>query len=134
MKNLFFLVAILSLALSMINCKSKKETTNSSSNTTAKVDASVTKYDLIVSFISKGTGVDRDKYAAFVKYIESHPDKPVYERIAWGREGESDYCFNLSTLKKANRSNFITEIKNQMKGSNMVFITENAECTHQKRN
>ena len=132
MKNVILLSAFVGLLLSTICCKSKKETTTSSSSLTETKAVEQT-YRIIVSFISKGTGVDRPKAESFLKYVETHPKKPAYDKIQWGREGEMDFCFLLKELDKKETATFIETIKTQMKGSDMVFVTENTVAPHKKR-
>ncbi len=135
MKNLFFLAAILSLAASTMSCKSKKETSSSATASASNTTASETKADdpnklncrLVVSFISKGAGLDREKNAAFMEYITGHPKKPAYKEVRWGREGETDYCFRLAELDtKKDQESFIEGLKKIAAGSDMMVITENA--------
>ncbi len=135
MKKIFFLASLISLAC--ISCKSKKEavkTTENTANTaTSSVDTPVT-YRLIVSFISKGAGTDSQKRTAFLAYVDGHALKPAYKTVTWGREGETDYCFNLSELTaKKDLVGFIEEIKKIGAGSDMMNISENAECQHKGR-
>lgn len=137
MKQLFFLIAIFSLAISTVSCKAKKEATTTTSETTptttAMTETKEHTYRFIISFISKGTGVDRNNVEALLKYVEAQPKKPEYEKIQWGREGEMDFCFQLNELKKDEQAKFIKDVKNQMAGSDRVFMTENMACTHQRR-
>lgn len=135
MKKIFFLASLVSLAC--ISCKSKKETTktteNTSSSVTSNADAPIT-YRLIVTFISKGAGTDGPKRTAFLAYVDGHPLKPAYKTVTWGREGEADYCFNLSELtSKKDLIAFIEEVKKIAGGSDMMNITENAESQHKGR-
>lgn len=135
MKKIFFLASLISLAC--ISCKSKKETVKANENTantsSNTADKPVT-YRLIVSFISKGAGTDSEKRTAFLAYVDGHPLKPAYKMVTWGREGETDYCFNLSELTaKKDLVGFIEEIKKIGAGSDMMNITENAECMHKGR-
>lgn len=135
MKKIFFLASLVSLAC--ISCKSKKETTktteNTSSSVTSNADAPIT-YRLIVSFISKGAGTDGPKRTAFLAYVHGHPLKPAYKTVIWGREGEADYCFNLTELSaKKDMMTFIEEIKKIAGGSDMMNITENVESQHKGR-
>jgi hypothetical protein len=135
MKRLFFLASLVSLAC--ISCKSKKEAVKSSENTANTVatspDAPIT-YRLIVSFISKGAGTDAGKRSAFLAYVDGHPKKPAYKTVTWGREGEADYCFNLSELTaKKDVIAFIEEVKKIVGGSDMATVTENAACQHKGR-
>lgn len=135
MNRLFFLASLISLAC--ISCKSKKEAVKSLENTANTVatssDAPIT-YRLIVSFISKGSGTSSEKRTAFLAYVDGHPKKPAYKTVVWGREGEADYCFNLSELTaKKDLIAFIDEIKKIASGSDMMNVTENAECQHKGR-
>lgn len=136
MKKIFFLASLISLACTAA-CKSKKEAVKTTDNTKTSVsntpDSTIT-YRLIVSFISKGAGTDLEKRTAFLKYVESHPKKPAYKTVVWGREGEVDYCFNLSELSsKKEIDSFIADVKKIAAASDMVFISENAECQHKGR-
>ena len=135
MKKIFFLAAIVSLAC--ISCKAKKEAVSTTESTATAVvnttDAPVT-YRLIVSFISKGAGTDSEKRTAFLAYVDSHPKKPVYKTVNWGREGETDYCFNLSEFPSKKESvAFIEDVKKIAAGSDMMNVSENAECLHKGR-
>jgi hypothetical protein len=136
MKQLFFLASLASLAC--ISCKSKKETakiaeTTATTATSSAPEAPIT-YRLIVSFFSKGGGIDGEAVTPFLAYVSSHEKKPSYKEIRWGREGETDYCFNLSELAaKKDLVGFIEEIKKITAKSDRVSITENAECLHKGR-
>jgi len=135
MKKIFFLASLISLAC--ISCKSKKEAVKTAENTastaTNATDTPVT-YRLIVSFISKGAGTDSEKRTAFLAYVDGYKLKPAYKTVTWGREGETDYCFNLSEITvKKDLISFIEEIKKIGAGSDMMNISENAECQHKGR-
>jgi hypothetical protein len=135
MKKIFFLASVISLACT--SCKSKKEvskTIENPANTASSVAATPTSYRLIVSFISKGAGPDSEKIKSFLAYIDGHPKKPAYQTIAWGREGEVDYCFTLSELtSKKDLVGFIEDIKKIGAGNDMLIVSENAECQHKSR-
>lgn len=131
MKFLFFIITVSALAMGItIGCKAKKEAVAATVITTETKEHI---YRVIVSFISKGTGVDRNKVESFLTYVESHSKKPLYEKIQWGREGEMDFCLQLNELNKDEQVVFIEKLKEQMKGSDRVFITENQACMHKKR-
>jgi hypothetical protein len=129
MKRLFFLVSIISIASVGMSCKSKKETTTSTQTTEAQTE----KFRLVVSFISKGAGPDNAKSAALLAYIGVHPKKPTYTVAHWGREGEADYCLNLTELTKSEQVDFVTNVNKMMAGSDMVFVKENAESAHARK-
>jgi hypothetical protein len=129
MKRLFFLVSIISITSVGMSCKSKKETTTSTQTTEAQTE----KFRLVVSFISKGAGPDNAKSAALLAYIGVHPKKPTYTVAHWGREGEADYCLNLTELTKSEQVDFVTNVNKMMAGSDMVFVKENAESAHARK-
>ena len=136
MKQLFILASLVSLAC--ISCKSKKEATKTAENTaTASISPAAEApvvYRLLVSFISKGAGPDSEKRTAFLAYVDGHPSKIAYKTIAWGREGETDYCFNLSELSgKKDMVAFIESVKKIAASSDRIFVSENAECQHKGR-
>ena len=135
MKKIFFLASLISLAC--ISCKSKKEVAKAIENretAASSVAATPISYRLIVSFISKGAGPDSEKIKSFLAYIDGHPKKPAYQTIAWGREGEVDYCFTLSELtSKKDLVGFIEDIKKIGAGNDMLIVSENAECQHKSR-
>ncbi|MBK8367129.1 MAG: hypothetical protein IPL10_06845 [Bacteroidetes bacterium] len=136
MKQLFFLASLISLAC--ISCKSKKEAakvteTAPVASTSAAPEAPIV-YRLLVSFISKGAGPDSEKRTAFLAYVDAHPSKPAYKTVNWGREGEIDYCFNLSELSsKKDMIAFIESVRKIAAGSDRIIVNENAECQHKAR-
>lgn len=137
MKRLFFLAALVSL--SCISCKAKKETAKTSEPAPPAANLSATQenpkiYRLIVSFKSKGAGTPSEQRSAFLNYVDNHPQKPAYQTVLWGREGESDYCFDLNELSsKKDLVVFLEEVKKITSGTDLVDISENAECQHKGR-
>ncbi len=135
MKKIFFLASIISLACA--SCKTKKNSASSSEN---KIDlitntpSNSLTYRLIVSFISKGSGTDKVRKERFLNYLNSKQVKLDYKTVNWGREGETDYCFMLTELStKKELFSFIEDIKKISEGSDIMLLTENAECTHKGR-
>ena len=136
MKQLFFLASLISLAC--ISCKSKKEaaivTETAPVAATSAAPETPIVYRLLVSFISKGAGPDSEKRTAFLAYVDAHPSKPAYKTVNWGREGEIDYCFNLSELSsKKDMIAFIESVRKIAAGSDRIIVNENAECQHKAR-
>ncbi|MCD6019001.1 MAG: hypothetical protein K0S53_2122 [Bacteroidetes bacterium] len=137
MKRLFFLAALVSL--SCISCKAKKEAAKTTESAPPAANLAATQespktYRLIVSFKSKGAGTPSEKRAAFLKYVDNHPQKPSYQTVLWGREGETDYCFDLAELaSKKDQVLFLEEVKRITTGSDLIDISENAECQHKGR-
>ncbi len=87
-------------------------------------------YPLVVSFYSKGEGIDNKVNEAFVKFLASYTKKIVYEPTHWGREGEIDYCLKLSKLPPAEHADFIKKAKDLLSKSALVHVNENAKCVH----
>ncbi len=144
MKANIILVSVISLSFVAVACKSHKNAASSGSTTTSTATpspentesgnaSSEQSYRIIVSFTSKGAGVPAEKREAFLKYVDSHPKKPAYKTVLWGREGETDYCLTLSELSKKEQITFVEEVKKAMAGSDQVIISENAVSQHRGR-
>lgn len=131
MKQLFFWAALISLSSPFVCCKTKKSATDSTQ--TVNSSSQESKMRLIISFISKGTGVDSEKRQAIQTYIENHPKKPANVIAHWGREGETDFNLKLSELNKTEQTEFVNEIKKLASGSQLIFISENTEQKHLPR-
>lgn len=132
MKRIFFIAALVSLASPFICCKSKKNTTKSSDSLSTSSETVTAKFRVIVSFISKGAGTDGDLRTNFTKFVESHPKKPAFTVVHWGREGEADYCFLLKELSEKEQIAFMKDIQNLIGKTDMVFINENTESHHKR--
>lgn len=69
-------------------------------------------YRLSVSFISIGAGIDRKAKPQYSKYIiefaQKNKIKLNCEIVNWGREGEVDYCFELTELDEKQQELFLT--------------------------
>lgn len=112
-----------------ISCKHRKKIQESPKNTSVEVQENATQktsYRLIVSFISRGAGIDTKLYSTVTDFLEKHPKKPVYEKKHWGREGEVDLLLQLNEFKSSSeKDQFIKELKS---------LTGNAERIHFKEN
>jgi hypothetical protein len=123
MQNLtiIILVAIVNVFSS---CNRKEAETVSSKVVTESVASSDS--ILVVSFISKGSGIDKNainKFKTFLDEYNSNAKKPVTFLVkSWGREGEKDYCIN------SNSKEFVDKVKLAMKGFELVRIKENTLC------
>lgn len=102
-------------------------TSNPTSNTTTNKDETTR---LVVSFYSKGEGIDVASKEAFVKLLNSNTKRIAYEPIQWGREGEVDYCLELKELSSAEQENFVKKAKELLNKSTLVHINEHAKCVH----
>lgn len=130
MKTIVLIFSAFAL-LAGASCKNKEKASStannsSSTNTTnSKSMQSEKKYRLVVSFISIGTGIDRDAYTKMEKFVKEHPKKPVYERYGWGREGETDVAFLLKEMKSSEQTKFISDLKAAIGNSDRVNYKEN---------
>ncbi len=114
-------------------CKNQEKTTE---NNTKKMNQSQNTYALVVSFISIGQGVDQKAIEQFNQLIADIEQKKQvkinYEKIPWGREGEVDYCFNLSELDKETRQLFLTKTDELLSKNTLVKVEKNAACVHKR--
>ncbi len=102
-----------------------------SSNTMLQNDG--IKYRFVVSFISKGAGAKSNKRQELISYVKKHAKQPKYALIGWGREGETDFCFELKELNAKEQKKFIKAIRNMMKGDDLVIIYENTPAPNNGR-
>lgn len=135
---LFFIISM----MIFVACKTKGKAVNSTVSKTSESATSTTSelstplpdsvYRFNISFISTGTGVDRNAKRQFVKYInefgQKHNVTVKYESISWGKEGETDYCFKLSELNKELQNEFIVGLKDVLKDSKRIRYNENTPC------
>ncbi len=125
MKNLFLIIALISLACNFTCCKTKKNAIKTTNLTNMKTE----QMRLVVSFISKGAGVDAKAHEEFDALIKNHPKKPVFESFRWGREGEHDLCFKLTELTKKEQITLIENLKKITNYNDMFFVKENVDYT-----
>ena len=87
---------------------------------------------LVVSFISICCGIDheaKDKLDSFIARYEKTKGKQLTKATShWGREGEIDYCFQLSEQSRKERKTFISKVRSLIGKSKLVDIKENASC------
>jgi hypothetical protein len=117
----------------LYSCASHKNTTPSDVdhtllNTTSLTDSSY----FVVSFYSRGGGVARDTKMEFIKYIDSiiplQAEKIIYEEKKWGREGEINYCFDMSLNSEDQKSTFQKNIRDSFQGKKLVRIFMAIDC------
>ncbi len=93
-------------------------------------------YRLVVTFASKGSGIDFKTKEALDRYQEQFQDK--YKLVInkdsynWGREGEVDFCFRLENLKPALQQEFIYGVQELLKNNTLIFMEENTVCRHKR--
>ena len=131
------LISIL-FSLYLLSCKSTKDTTNLSDNSTKTKETttstqkndSVGNYRFIVSFFSPGNGIDHKMKREYEGFISSYKKQITYEQARWGKEGEVDFCFELKELSENEQKEFVKKSKELLSKSSRIHIYENAPCRH----
>jgi hypothetical protein len=111
MKNIFFAIALL-FSVGKMSAQFQTEQKTG-------------KYRLVISFISKGTGIDHKSMEDIGNFVQTHSPKVSYEICQMGREGETNWLFQLTELSKKQQKKFIKEIKKKVADITMVFVKEN---------
>jgi hypothetical protein len=123
------------LLLFAIACTNAKKSTPSIPSDSVIAQDSL--YRFSVSFFSIGGGIDHKAKKQFTEFIIqfNSNNKPVIEPevVAWGREGETDYCFKLSEVNAVQQIKFIEETKELLKSSKNVRYNENCKCRKKQR-
>lgn len=87
---------------------------------------------LKVQFYSIGQGIDFKMKTSFLDWLKNYPvpeGKTLdYQEKYWGREGETDICFELNGWDTGTKSTFIREAKKFVSGSKLVHVFENESC------
>lgn len=149
MKTIISLPFIGFLCVSIFACSGKKSTTATPPTpvtTTASTppatnplpvaaqpvpaEKDTTLFRFVVSFYSKGEGIDYKSKDEFEKFLNSYPKKITFEPTAWGREGEVDYCLKLNELSAIEQTDFVRKAKELLSKSALVHVDENAKCVH----
>lgn len=116
MKKIFLLIALSIFSIGMSQAQSK---------TPAKADADG-KYALVISFGSRASGPDREgikKLNELITATEKKYKKSLNYNIGhWGREGETDFSFDLAGLSKRQQKRFIKSVETEMKNYQVVSV------------
>ena len=127
MKNILvfiFIFSLLSVNAQKKHCKNKSKTTKQH---IVKKDTKNTSQSLTVSFISKGSGIDKLAFNTFKKSIENHDSvnscKLTYQIKNWGREGERDFYFPSQSTKKYKE--FVIETEKSFGMNQRIHIMKN---------
>jgi len=127
-------VVLILFLFGFVACNTSKKTTETKSQNqvSQKKPLPDSLYRFTVSFISIGSGTDKNAKQQFIQFIQQFNEKnnvKVNAEIAnWGREGETDYCLKLSELNKQQQNQFLTETKEVLKNSALVRYEENCIC------
>lgn len=134
-------IKIILLALMFIGCHCERKSQATKPADASKVqsapdDKNLSLNNLVVSFYSTGSGINREAESKFEKflteYIRKTNTKITYKKFGWGREGEVDYCISLSVMNSEQRSKFITSVKDILRSVETVHLLENHPCRDMK--
>lgn len=95
-------------------------------------------YDLIISFISIGEGIDYKEEKLVMDAIAERESKMkkevIKEEVRWGREGEKDICIRLTDFSDKEKTEFIQSIRSSVKNERkLITFEENAQCRHKRK-
>ncbi|MDF1672343.1 MAG: hypothetical protein P1U41_02495 [Vicingaceae bacterium] len=137
-----FTVLVLGVSLSFYSCKSQSQAMDSNNvepvniekeNTSANEDGV---YDIIVSFASKGTGINRDVKQklddALTVFSQNNGVTLNLEKLGWGREGEIDYLFLTKNLSTKQKKELKAKVKEVIGDTEMIFISYDSKCVHKR--
>ena len=135
-----FIILALGVSLSFYSCKSQSQATNTKpievENTNNKADSKEGTYELIVSFASKGTGINQDvrqKLDDLITAFNQNNNITInLEKYGWGREGEIDYLFTLKNLSTKQQKDLKAKIKEVIGDTEMIFISYDSKCVHKR--
>jgi hypothetical protein len=92
---------------------------------------------LAVFFYSIGEGAEYPMIIAFEDSIGSYSQKIGknidYKKTPWGREGETDFCLQLTGLTTAEQDEFVANTRSQLKKAKWVNIYENYPAPNRGR-
>ena len=138
MKKIAFI--ILAASISIASCKNSSKAMGSD-----KIEPTKSKkgkhvqdltYDVIISFISKGEGIDYKLKTKIDEAISTfntkHKLKVKPNGSNWGREGETDYNFILKNLSTSQKKEFISSMEETVGSSDMANITFNQKSVHKR--
>lgn len=88
---------------------------------------------LVVYFFSVASGSDYEHIVKLEDYIgeyaHKHNKKVIdYQKKAWGREGETDFCLKLEELSPSEQESFILGVRDVLSTAQHVNIFENQPC------
>jgi len=142
MKKLTKFIIIPLTLISFIACKNSSNAMisnnidSTSSSTKGGNSQKELVYDVIISFISKGEGIDHKLVEKIDQAISKfNKDKKVSvkpEKLNWGREGELDYNIIFKNLSTTNKKAFISSMQEVVGTSDMAFVNLNQKSVHKR--
>ncbi len=138
MKTLTLTVLIATATL--FSCKSPSKAMGSDqiepSNSKTQATTKETVYDIIISFISKASGIDSDLRAKIdaelSAFNKKHNTNIQPEIAAWGREGEKDYLLLTKNLSTKQKKELISKFKSAIGSSDMAHIILDKKSVHKR--
>ena len=136
-KKIFLLIICVSVfTQSNAFCKRKRKKKQKATSTQIAKESTIPSNFLVVSFISKASGIDRASVTILENEIKDFNTKNKtatlqFELRPWGREGERDYCIMAKNQDYLNK--FASIIKSKFEGNTRIFVKENGVCK-EKRN
>jgi hypothetical protein len=104
--------------------------------TAPKIQIDSTIYSLVVSFYSIGSGIDFNVAKEYNQMLNSYTTAEGllldFDKVSWGREGETDFCIRLNGFSKKEKEIFLEKSQGILKKTERVHTKENASC-RQKR-
>lgn len=85
-------------------------------------------YRVVVSFTSRGEGIDYKTAETFENWVKDQPKHPAYTKTHYGREGETCYCLKLNELSTREQEIFIRDLRTLLTDKPLIFIAEYAPC------
>lgn len=132
-------LTLIGASLLLFSCKSKSQamgSTSIESTSSNKVNANPDTHSIVVSFASKGEGIDREKRKKLddvVSNFEQENNTVVnLEKYGWGREGEVDYLFNLENLSTKLKKDLKAKVKAAIGDSELIFISYDTKSVHKR--
>jgi len=101
-----------------------------------KIQIDSTIYSLVVSFYSIGSGIDFNVAKEYNQMLSSYTTSDGllldFDKVSWGREGETDFCIRLNSFSKKEKEIFLEKSEGILKKTERVHTKGNASC-RQKR-
>ncbi len=108
---------------------SNQSGTNAQKEEVEKTDEQI--YHLLISFFSIGSGIDYERKKEMDRYfgqLESEKVDFLIEKVGWGREGEVDYCVDLSKVKETEQKKIIEKVREIAKKSSWIDVQLDKTC------
>jgi hypothetical protein len=128
----FFIIPM--VAVFLMACKNTENATNENPTVTTTSSDSDSICRFQVSFISIGSGPDRQAKKTFNTFITDFNQlnklSNTHIVVNWGREGEQDYCFSFLGINPEVQEKFISESKLLFANNALVKCFVNAPYLH----